>query len=169
MGDSQDALAAIRREDERLKQKLRAAQTRDEALDTAILAAENALKALSLARNAEDKTRFRTRAKESMGEAESIKKNPTWRPTSTQPVDRLVDVAEASTVSPVSGVAKYLKEPRSTRTLTTREKIILARATFLNGTKFPMWETAPSTREFELIDGQPFVCVSQRSGIMCAC
>jgi hypothetical protein len=40
MGDSQDALAAIRREDERLKQKLRAAQTRDEALDTAILAAE---------------------------------------------------------------------------------------------------------------------------------
>jgi calpain-7 len=158
MGDSQDALAAVRREDQRLAQKLMTAQTRDDALDAAIHAAENALKALSLARNADDKAQFRTRAKEFMGEAESIKKNVAWRPTSTHPKD----VANASTISPVSGVAKFLREPRSTRTLTTREKIILVRATFLNGTKFPMWETAPFASEFELTEiGKLFVCVSQ--------
>ena len=166
MGDSQDALAAVRREDQRLNQKLQNAQTRDEALDAAILAAENALKALSLARNADDKARFRSRAKELMGEAESIKKNAAWQPSASVGGN----VADVSTISPVSGEAKFLRDPRSTRTLTTREKIILARATFLNGTKFPMWEAAPSASEFELSETEGlFVCVARMYGIFFAC
>lgn len=168
MGDSQDALAAVRREDQRLNQKLQNAQTQNETLETAILAAENALKALSLARNADDKARFRTRAKELMGEAESIKKNAAWQPSTS--VGHQGNVADVSTISPVSGEAKYLRDPRSTRTLTTREKIILARATFLNGTKFPMWEAAPSASEFALTEtGQLFVCVDRISSVMFAC
>jgi hypothetical protein len=160
MSDQIHSLVAVLREDQRLTQKLKDAKTRDEALEAAILAAENALKALSLAQRPDEKAQFRARAKELMSEAESIKKNLAWQPKNDPSLDGGNDTTNASRISPISGVAKVPKEPRSTRALTTREKIILARATFLNGTKFPMWESPPSATEFELPGGGvPFVCV----------
>lgn len=46
------------------------------------------------------------------------------------------------------------KEPRSSRQLTTREKIILLEGSKLHGTVFPPWQSPPEASEFELPEGQ---------------
>lgn len=45
---------------------------------------------------------------------------------------------------------KELKQPLSTRTLSTREQIILLQGSKLNGCVFPPWKEAPAAEEFTL-------------------
>lgn len=160
----------------RFAEQLQHATTREEALKVAIASAENALKSLSLARDPTEKATHRTRAKQLMKNAESIKHEPDWRAAvataasrhgSSLPQDLSTLSAATTSLSPpprsssMAGKTILLKEPISTRTLSTREKIILARATFLNGVKFPLWESKPHASEFELKDGEErFLCVS---------
>lgn len=47
-----------------------------------------------------------------------------------------------------------LKEPLSTRTLSTREQIILLEASRLHGCRFPPWKGPPDASEFELGEDQ---------------
>lgn len=47
-----------------------------------------------------------------------------------------------------------LKEPLSTRTLSTREQILLLQASKLHGCRFPPWEDLPAASEFELGEAQ---------------
>ena len=59
--------------------------------------------------------------------------------------------------------ADELKEPRSERILTTREKIILLQSSKLHGSCFPPWSSPPLSSDFEQKSGQPyFVYVKNR-------
>lgn len=146
-----------------LAQALRGAQTRDQALDAAVKAAENAMKALSLAKLPDEKSRCRARTKTLLQGAETIKHSTNWQQVVASMADLLQPYSN-NTPKSTRKVAASRNGPHSTRTLTTREKIILAKATFLNGTKFPAWETAPAAEEFQVgADGGLFVCVSLHS------
>lgn len=49
------------------------------------------------------------------------------------------------------------EEPISRRKLTTAEKIIVLKASYINGGKYPPWQTNPTAADFELaLDGKPF-------------
>ena len=48
-----------------------------------------------------------------------------------------------------------LQEPRSSRTLSTREQIILLESSKLHGFLFPPWRGSPSDSEFHLNPGEP--------------
>lgn len=56
-------------------------------------------------------------------------------------------------VTKVSKIRK-LKEPVSSRPLPISEKILLLKASFINGFKFPPWKEAPADSEFELQEGE---------------
>lgn len=47
-----------------------------------------------------------------------------------------------------------LREPLSTRTLSTREQIIILEASKLHGCRFPPWVASPEASEFELGEAQ---------------
>ena len=47
-----------------------------------------------------------------------------------------------------------LKEPSPSRSLSTREQIILLESSRLNGYRFPPWQNSPDTAEFELGEDQ---------------
>ncbi|KAL8913995.1 MAG: hypothetical protein Q9171_001246 [Xanthocarpia ochracea] len=51
-------------------------------------------------------------------------------------------------------VEMRLKEPLPSRSLSTREKIILLESSRLNGYRFPPWQNSPDTAEFELGEDQ---------------
>jgi calpain-7 len=98
------------------------------AFDAAVEAAELYLQALKLADNRPDRARLSAKCKELLSRSEQLGRHR------AQPLDP--------------------EQPVSTRTLTTREKIILVEGSKLNGFKFPIWERAPGPGEFELKDGQ---------------
>ena len=53
-----------------------------------------------------------------------------------------------------------ISEPKSIRTLSTREQIILLEASKLHGCRFPPWKGDPEKTEFELVeDGVLFTYV----------
>lgn len=52
-------------------------------------------------------------------------------------------------------VDSNLTEPAPSRRLSTREQIILLKGSKLHGGVFPPWNSAPSAKEFELLDCEP--------------
>lgn len=97
------------------------------------------MKALKLASSLKEKQTLDAKCKELLAKAEQIKDAKVWKPARLN---------SKNLVPP-------LKEPKSTRKLSTREEIILLEGAKLNGFLFPPWTAAPNPNEFELEHGEP--------------
>ena len=144
MSISAPRLPDLGKDAERLNEQLLRSGSKDEALEIAFKAAETSMKALRLAKDPDDKARFSVRVKQLLDEAERIKLSKDWK--------RSLRRSSASTTSSPgnSQNIRTLKEPVSTRTLTKSEQILLYKASYLNGFKFPPWTTPPAPGEFNL-------------------
>ena len=127
------------------EQRLRDATSSKAAFAASIKSADLYMQALKLADNATDRSRLQAKCKELLDRSEQLK-NESPRDGPSGP-----DVSNGNSMSGSSGPDR--EEPLSKRALTTREKIILVEGSKLNGFKFPIWDYAPRTPEFELKDG----------------
>ncbi|SMR63707.1 unnamed protein product [Zymoseptoria tritici ST99CH_3D1] len=107
-------------------------------------AAEKSMKALSLVTDPDEKRKYSARVKQYMHDAERIKNGEDWTAV----------ISPGKANAPDSGKVRLLKEPRNSRKLPTKEQIILLKAGFLNGVKFPLWTNAPDQSEFERAPGE---------------
>lgn len=146
---SQD-LHTARRDAARFLHQLPRSSSRDEALETALQAAQSSLDALRLTSDAGEKSQFSAQAKQLMDVADAIKRRADWQSLVQQ--SGTAGRVSASTAS--SAKVKHLKEPVNSRELSTREQIIEMKATMLNNEKFPRWTGPPSPSEFERKDGE---------------
>jgi calpain-7 len=111
-----------------------AAGSQPQALEAAIAAAENYMKALKIAQSPREKQWLDSKCKDWLSRAERIKHDKAWKAENP-----------------------LLKEPVSKRKLSTREEIIILESAKLNGFLFPPWNEAPDPQEFELTnDGKKF-------------
>ncbi|QIX00984.1 hypothetical protein AMS68_006501 [Peltaster fructicola] len=101
-------------------------------LTHAIANAEIAMKALSLATNAEEKQRLTEQVKQCLAIAEQLKHQK------AKPDD----------------LAIFHKEPATTRPMPKSEQILLLKSSFLNGSKFPPWAGEPSVADFVLKENE---------------
>ncbi|EEA21536.1 cysteine protease [Talaromyces marneffei ATCC 18224] len=138
MSDSADKRTSNIHLDRAIKyeRQVSGAGTQSEALEAAIAAAENYMRALKLADTPREKQYLDSKCKDWISRAEKIKLDKTWRPSTPQAENRM------------------LKEPVSKRKLSTREEIILLESSKLNGFLFPPWKNDPNPREFELLGGE---------------
>ncbi|GAB1743442.1 hypothetical protein NU219Hw_g9271t1 [Hortaea werneckii] len=140
-------------DDNNVEQLLRST-SRDEALEIAIKAAETSMQALKLSTDPNEKALLSTRFNQLLQEAEKIKFNPNWRQELKESTSSSVDQHGDSRTSPPANRARRLREPKSSRQLPNREQILLLKAGYLNGFKFPPWSNPPDPNEFELKDGE---------------
>ena len=145
-------LEELREDAERFANQLPRSASKDEALEIAIKAAETSMQALKLARDPNEKSKFSTRVKQLLSEAERIKQSRDWKTAVQSTMVRAADTANGTT--PVKGRAEPLKEPQSTRVLSRREQIIVLKASNLNRFQFPPWTTPPAPSEFDLNEGE---------------
>ncbi|KAI0180878.1 cysteine proteinase [Hypoxylon sp. FL1284] len=113
----------------------------EEALNHAIAAAEQYMKAAAAASNPREKSRLRSKCQAMLTTAESLKSGRAGG-------------------GAVAAVEKRLKLPRQTRQLPTGEQTILLRGSKLHGNIFPPWESDPDPKEFT---GAPFTDPSEFS------
>lgn len=114
------------------EQQVTGAKSQPQALEAAIAAAENYMKALKIAQTAREKQWLDSKCKDWLSRAEQIKGDKSWKPSGSKAESRV------------------LKEPVSKRKLSTREEIIVLESAKLNGFVFPPWNGAPDPQEFEL-------------------
>ncbi|KAI5237754.1 cysteine proteinase [Aureobasidium subglaciale] len=133
MTSTQD-ISTLEAKIQRLEHDLPFAPSKDAALDSAIAAAELAMKAMRLSQDSETTKSLRNKSEYFISEAQRIKSIGEWRPRVR------FDVAK---------VAK-LVEPVSLRKLPTSEQILLLRASQLNGFKFPPWNSTPKDSDFQI-------------------
>jgi hypothetical protein len=145
------SLESLREDAERLFQRLPQASSRDEALEVAIKAAETSMHALKLSTDPKEKAQLSTRVSQLLTDAEKIKTSEDWR-KEVQSLQPRVDSHNGAPV--MNGKVRALKEPQSQRKLPTSEQVLLLRAGYLNGFKFPPWTTPPAPSEFELREGE---------------
>ncbi|KAK3702819.1 cysteine protease [Vermiconidia calcicola] len=144
-------LEELKSDAERLDAQLLRSSSKDEALEVAIKAAETSMRALKLAQDPIEKSKLSTRVKQMLEEAERIKMSTDWR----KAVQHRPSLnGSSSTKADTVARARTLQEPQSTRKLPNHEQILLLRASYLNGFKFPPWTTPPESSEFELKDGE---------------
>jgi hypothetical protein len=145
------SLEELRDDAQYFAQQLPQASSRDEALEIAIKAAETSMQALKLANEPKEKAQLSSRVKRLLTDAEKIKTTQDWRTT----IQSLQPEAGASngTMGTTSKV-RILKEPQSQRKLPTSEQVLLLKAGYLNGFKFPPWTTPPEPSKFELCEGE---------------
>ena len=131
------------------------ASSKDEALQVAIKAAEHGDASLETRKGSgRERSNSQLRLKQLLEEAELIKQSPDWRET----IESTTGTGSGSSSN--MALTRQLKEPQSTRELPKQEQIMLLRASYLNGFKFPPWTTIPKASEFELKDGDaPFTYV----------
>lgn len=146
-------LEELKQDAERLADKLPRSSTKDEAVEVAIKAAETAMKALKLAEDPNEKVKLTSRFKQLLTDAENIKHSKDWRTAIQAPPSRSTN-GLSRVVAAVETNRRVLKEPISTRQLPKKEQILLLKASFLHGFKFPPWETPPELEEFHLKDGE---------------
>lgn len=137
---------------QRLEKQVPLASSKDDALETALLAAELSMKALKLADDPSIRKLMNNKVKSLLDEAERIKTTGIWK---------VVNDAVKSSGDGVGEIdvskLKLLEEPVSTRRLTTAEEILLLKASKLNGFKFVPWKDPPPDTEFEIKEGEvPF-------------
>jgi calpain-7 len=111
--------------------------TEKAALEATIKSAELYFQALRLAAKPQDKTRLDAKVNGLLAQAERLKHGRDAKPTATQAPRK-----------------ENLKEPVSTRSLTTRENIIILEGSKLNGFIFKPWPGPPSQDEFTHRDGE---------------
>ena len=105
------------------------AQTKDEAFNSAIAAAELYMEAVKHASDDRERARLRIRCERLLSRAEEIKKSTHWTPSKAHP--------------------SVLKAPRSERPLARSEEIILLEGSKLHGFIFPPWTSDPEDSVFE--------------------
>ena len=123
--------------------------SQEEALKAAMDAAEAAVQAMKLTDDNNKKRELVMKSQELLHKAELIKNAETWPlHTNLMSGTKNIEVQRAK--------VEELKQPIPTRTLSTREQIILLQGSKLNGCIFPPWKT-PDASEFVLDDGsEPF-------------
>ena len=155
------ALGELRKDADLLAQQLPRSSNREEAFEKAIKAAETSMQALKLARGSDQEKDLSIRVKQLLDEAERIKQSEDWM--------KVVEpMSSSSSGEGSNGIkSRTLKEPQSTRKLEKREQILLLKASFLNGFKFPPWTTPPEPNEFELRQGEElFLYVSYTHSLL---
>lgn len=120
---------------ERCEQQLAQSKTQHEALESAIKAAEASMRTLKLAENLHEQAKYSQSVKHLLEKAERIKFSNDWQSEIARPQLRV------------------LKEPQSTRILSKAEQILVLKAGYLNGSKFPPWIKSPDSTEFDVEDG----------------
>ena len=146
-------LEELRGDAERLAEQLPQSSSKDEALEVAIQAAETAMGALKLAQDPNEKAKLTTRFKSLIAEAEKIKAGKDWRITAS-PASTEASHGHNGVNVNTSQKQRLLKEPQSTREPSKGEQILLLKASFLHGFKFPPWTKAPEASEFEAKEGE---------------
>ena len=154
MSQQSSTVDHVRQDADQLSNRLLHCQSRDEALEVAIQAAETSMRALKLAKDPTEKSQLSKRVQQLLDEADRIKTDPNWkqvlRASHTSP--------NGTTASKQTSSGRALKEPVSSRTLPKSEQILLLKASLLNGFKFPPWDTPPAAKEFALgEDGELYV------------
>ena len=151
MNVANKSLEELRHDAQYFAQRLPQASSRDEALEIAIKSAETSMQALKLANDPKEKAQLSGRVKRLLTDAEKIKTAQDWRSMiqSLQP-----EVGASNGTMGTTSKVRTLKEPQSQRKLPTSEQVLLLKAGYLNGFKFPPWTTPPEPSEFELREGE---------------
>lgn len=137
---------------QKLQDALLLAPTKDAALEIALSAAELSMRALKLAKDPATRKSMSTKVKSLLEQAEQIKRDDCWQPKPKSTVVKPFHVE-----FPNASAIKKLEEPVSLRQQSTAEKILLMKASQLNGFKFPPWQRPPADTEFNLGPGEtPF-------------
>lgn len=148
-------LDALKEDAERYANQLKRSSSRDEALEIAIKAAETSMQALKLAGDQDEKARLSTRFTQLLNDAERIKVSKDWRREIGTSVAATPSVQpENNNPTSTASSVRLLKPPESSRQLPKREQILLLKAGYLNGFKFPPWTNPPAPDEFELREGE---------------
>ena len=124
----------------KLEHDLPYAATKDAALDIAVLAAQNSMKALRLSNDPDTVKAMRYKSEYFLNEAERIKATERWTPCARDQID--------------ASKLPRLVEPVSSRTPLKSEQILLLKASHLNGFTFPPWKNIPDDSEFEHSPGR---------------
>lgn len=143
----------LKQDAEQLAEQLPQSSSKDEALEIAIQAAETAMKALTLAKDPNEKAKLTTRFKQLLAEAEKIKQNKDWSNEVLAPYSPSSNDTSSKSRS-TNDRPETLKPPESSRNLSNGEQILLLRASFLHGFKFSPWTKSPALELFELKDGE---------------
>jgi predicted translin family RNA/ssDNA-binding protein len=138
-------LDELRENVDRLERQVTQSSSREEALELAIKAAETSMRALKIASNPDDKVEYSKRVRQLMRQAEEIKSGGEWKTS-------LTGIHTSTPMNPDQ--VRTLKEPVNSRKLPTAEKILVLKAGYLNGVRFPPWDGPPSDSEFELRPGE---------------
>ncbi|KAI9684028.1 MAG: cysteine protease [Bathelium mastoideum] len=130
------------------------APNREAALQLAMEGADLCIRSLKQAGN-DYKGLLTQKCQYFLEAAEKIKRDPEW-----QPPERASPLQ-----SSVSLPIRQLHEPSSSRSRSTAEKIILLKASKLNGFTFLEWEKPPDPRQFEVQPGQSAFIDSPELGL----
>lgn len=115
--------------DKTFEHELAGASSKDDALQLILGEVERRMAKLKLATDATSKANESKQVKTLLSRAERIKQSGQWH---TQPVCK--------------------------RPLTKAEQIVLLKASYINGSKYPPWQATPLAAEFELdTEGKPFM------------
>ncbi|KAF4556147.1 Calpain family cysteine protease-like protein [Elsinoe fawcettii] len=128
---------------------LQRASSKDDALDIVFTEAEKAMGRLKLCKDPVSKKASSQQVQSLLDRAEQIKTTGTWRPShriSVFGVDLPNNAAKP----------RQLREPISTRQFSKTEQIIILKASYVNGSKFPPWQGTPDASEFNPKPGEPF-------------
>lgn len=153
------ALEELREDVDKYERQVAQSTSREEALELAIRAAETSMRALNLVNDPNEKAKYSTRAQQLMRQAEQIKQSGEWR-RSAPSIPTQPPLAKDQ--------VRLLKEPVNSRKLPTKEQILLLKASYLNGVRFPPWDGPPSDSEFVWKPGEDlftYVSFVFRSGI----
>ncbi|KAK8243646.1 hypothetical protein HDK90DRAFT_475463 [Phyllosticta capitalensis] len=160
--DNEARVSAVQAQLTEVQRRIAQSPDKDEALKLAIEAAELCMRALSVATTKNEKANLKSQANGFISEAERIKKNPSWSPSSSSlspnpsssaaspsPVAPRAASSSATSTSPTpSAKAHRPSQLVSQRPLPTAEQIILYKASAVNGVQFPPWKEPPSSKEF---------------------
>ena len=123
------------------EEKIKSARGTSDELEATVTAIECYLQALRLVNDPADKKRLDQKTRRLLSRAEQLKQEQDGSSASSKP-----------------GESSSIEYPASTRTSTTREKIVLLEGSKLNGAIFKPWDKPPPEDEFQLKDGQDFFC-----------
>ncbi|KIW02853.1 uncharacterized protein PV09_05907 [Verruconis gallopava] len=159
-------LDALRVEITRLEAQIRATSSAEQKLKLTIEATEVAMRAMKLAPSkSAEQAELRSKAQGMLEEAETLKRAKSAQAARLTMRLSPQDSAKKAAVEPSSAgrsavndlMAAFVGrpgEPRPTRELTTAEKVLLMRGSKLNGFKFSPWGSTPTSRDFDLDQGQ---------------
>ena len=124
--------------------------SRRDALTAILDTAEELMRSMKLTKDENERNLLKSQSQALLYEADMIKNSQTW------PLPR--ETISETKLDQIQGQKiKELKQPVSTRALSTREQIIILQGSKLNGCVFPPWKCPPGTSDFDLDnESEPF-------------